>query len=142
MKRPGFTLIELVLVLGIIGILACIVLVAINPTKQLADQRDSQRRSDVNSILDAVFRYAIDNDADLPTGISGDAQEICQTEGDCEGLLDLSVLTEEGKYLERMPVDPLQTGDNETDYTIVRLEDGKVQVAAPSSEMTDISVSR
>ena len=141
-KRSGFTLIELLLVIGIIAILASIVIVAINPTKQLADARDAQRRSDVNTILNAVYQYAIDNNGNLPTGITTSVGEICQTGGDCTGLIDLSVLTTNGTYLVSMPVDPSQTGANETDYTIVQNSDGRVSVAAESAENTTISVTR
>jgi len=48
--RPAFTLLELLLVLGIMGILAAIVLVAINPTKQLRDARGSSRDVSVREI--------------------------------------------------------------------------------------------
>ena len=142
MKRSGFTLIELLLVIGIIAILASIVIVAINPTKQLADARDAQRRSDVNTILNAVYQYAIDNNGNLPTPITTTVGEICQTGGTCTGLLDLSVLTTNGIYLVSMPTDPSQTGANETDYTIIKNADGRVTVAAPSAENTTISVTR
>ena len=60
-RSSGFTLIELLLVIGIIAILAAIVIVAINPSKQLGDARDAQRRSDVNTILNGFWQYAIDN---------------------------------------------------------------------------------
>ena len=59
-NKKAFTLLEILLVVAAIAILASIVILAINPSKQLADTRNSQRRIDVNTILNAVYQYAID----------------------------------------------------------------------------------
>lgn len=148
--RKGFTLIELLLVIGIIAILASIVIVAINPTKQLGDARDAQRRSDVNTILNAVYQYAIDHNGNLPSGIpTGTAKVICQTGltgTGCTGSplngVDLNVLT--GSYLVKVPKDPLisATGTG-TNYFIVQDANGRITVSAPRAEQTTtISVTR
>lgn len=139
-SRSGFTLIELLLVIGIIAVLAAIVIVAINPTKQLGDARDAQRRSDVNTILNAVYQYAIDNNGTVPGGITTTATEICRTgAGSCAGLVDLDVLT--GSYVVSIPVDPQATNANSTEYTIVRDANNRITVSAPNTEQASSSIS-
>jgi len=139
--KRGFTLIELLLVIGIIAILAAIVIVAINPTKQLGDARNAQRRSDVNTVLNAVYQYAIDHNGSLPSGIpTTTAKEICVTgAASCDGGVDLDVLT--GSYLVKIPADPQATGTG-TDYTIVKDANNRITVAAPAAENTTITVTR
>jgi len=144
--RRGFTLIELLLVIGIIAILAAIVIVAINPTKQLGDARNAQRRSDVNTILNAVYQYSIDNNGNLPSTITGTSTEICKSSvspSTCGTLINLNVLT--GAYIVALPNDPQAAPAGvTTKYTILRDATTKrVTVAAPNQEQgASITVTR
>jgi len=138
--KPGFTLLEILLVVAAIAILAGIVILAINPQKQLADTRNSERSVDVNTILNGVYQYAIDNDGILPTTIDATATEICKTdETTCAGLVDLSVLTDNGTYLTAIPIDP-QGGIDPAGvgYTIMENANGRITVSAPNAENTAI----
>ncbi|PIR49017.1 hypothetical protein COU80_01225 [Candidatus Peregrinibacteria bacterium CG10_big_fil_rev_8_21_14_0_10_55_24] len=153
--KKGFTLIELLLVIGIIAILASIVIVAINPTKQLGDARDAQRRSDVNTVLNAVYQYAIDHNGNLPSCIDTEEKGVCTSGSDCAAYAagdsggpatgcNLDVLT--GSYLVSIPVDPQGTPGTSVEYTgynIARTAAGRVTVTAPEAEQTaTISVTR
>lgn len=150
--KRGFTLIELLLVIGIIAILAAIVIVAINPTKQLGDARDAQRRSDVNTILNAVYQYSIDNQGNVPSTIpTAAAGQICKRatpSTDCEGAgVDLDILALTGTYLVGIPVDPrVPTSSTGTNYLIVQDSvTNRITVSAPGAEQTGgvpISVTR
>lgn len=70
MKRKGFTLIELLIVVGIIAVLAGIIYVAVDPGRRLAEARNAQRWGSVNSILNAVLKYSLD-EGQLPPAVTG-----------------------------------------------------------------------
>jgi len=138
----GFTLIEILLVIGIIAILAAIVIVAINPARQFAQARNAQRSSNINTILNAVHQYAIDNTGTLPSSITTTSTEICKTDASsCTNLIDLSVLTDSETYLVELPSDPLCPDSCATygiGYTIIKSSNGRITVNAPDAELNKI----
>ena len=143
---------EVLLVVAIIAILAGIVIFALNPSKQLGDTRNAQRRADINTVLNAVYQYAIDTNGAIPSTIpTGTAcgvttQEICKTGGTCTGLINISdsLVTTTAKYLVSMPIDPSSTSTNGTGYQIYKNSTtNRVTVCAPLAENTvTISASR
>ena len=121
--KEGFTLLEVLLVVAIIAILAGIVILAINPNKQLGDSRNAQRSADVNTLLNAVYQYEIDNNGALPATGTGvviptsptAAVEVCKNPGGtCTTTVDLgtSLVSGATKYLTAIPVDPKCVGCN------------------------------
>lgn len=135
-QQPGFTLIELAVVIGVLAVLLGIVLVAINPARQFSQANNTQRRSDVNAILNAVHQYAADNDGRLPTGITGTPQIIRSTGGVniCSSIVPT--------YIAAMPYDPVTPGAGFTDcsnyntgYTVATSSANRVTVAAPGTEI-------
>jgi prepilin-type N-terminal cleavage/methylation domain-containing protein len=57
LKSAGFTMIELLIAMGILSVLAVAVLAAIDPVEQLNKSRDTGARSDSKQLVDAVERY-------------------------------------------------------------------------------------
>ena len=142
-SKKGFTLIEVLLVIAILAILAGVVIVAINPFKQLADARNTQRRADATTVLNAVYQYTVDNNGTLPATITVTPTAACATAGVCTGLIDLSVLTASEKYITSLPKDPSSGTVNSTGYNISKSANGRVTVSAPSAENSvTISVTR
>lgn len=145
-NKKAFSLLEILLAVAAIAILAGIVILAINPSKQLADTRNSQRRIDVNTILNAVYQYAIDNNGNLPATIAATTTYgICRTNPTATTTCtDLSVLTTDEKYLVSMPIDPLgAVNTDDINYRVIKTVNNRVTVWANAPEQgVTISVTR
>mgnify|MGYP000876398991 CR=1 FL=1 len=59
MNKKGFTLVELLIVIALLGVLATAVLAAINPLEQANRSRDSRMKSDASQLLAAIDRYYV-----------------------------------------------------------------------------------
>lgn len=143
-RTRDFTLLEILLVVAAIGILAGIVIVALNPGKQLADTRNAERQSEVTTILNAINQYVIDNNGTLPSEITTTYTEICQTDaGSCTSLVDLSALTTDEEYLVDMPVSPQASTTDGTGYAVKKSANDRVSVKALGAEQDEtIEVTR
>lgn len=131
----GFTLIEILVVIGIIAILAAIVIIAINPTRQFGQARDTQRQSNLNAILNAVGQNIADNKGTL-TGCAGTAVSAATTTiGTGSGNADLAACLVP-VYLPALPTDPSGGTSVDTKYFIAKWPSGRYVVAAPNAEIT------
>ena len=126
--QKGFTL-----------ILAAVVLVAVNPGRQFASARDTQRRADLYSMTNAIYQYAAENNGNLPAVITTTPTIV----GTDVGLVDLAPIIVP-TYIAAIPFDPSTGSTTNTNYTIYLDPNGRV-VASASSELnpgTIIQVTR
>ena len=158
-QQKGFTLLEILLVIALIAILAGIVIVAINPAYQLANGRNTQRRSNVNTILNAVYQYEMDHAGSLPGTITTSNQVIgtngltgCDAPGSitCANpsgtpivtaatCVDLtSALTP--TYIVSIPYDPTTGSLAKTYYYITKDANNRVTVGSCSVENTGVTI--
>lgn len=140
LNRKGFTLVEVLLVIVIIAILAGIVIVAINPARQISQANNTQRSSDIQAVLNAVHEYTIDNRGQIPTGITVTPTVVgsgASQANICANLVPT--------YVAEMPFDPTAAGahyascsDYDTGYNIAKDANGRITVAAPSAELSEV----
>ncbi len=152
-QKKGFTLIEILLVIGIIAVLATVVIVALDPAKRFQDARDSRRLSDIESILSAIQQSIIDNKGILPPGIDMTERQIGTAASGCSLSTDVCSVANDGdcvdlsaslaKYLKSIPNDPANGSAELTHYAVVADANNLITVkACDSTDATISAVSR
>jgi len=146
--KKGFTLIEILLVMGIIAILATVVLVAVNPARQFAQARDTQRIANINTLLNAIGERIADHKGLFDEGCSAGAipTTTARTMASTQySIYDCLVPT----YISSLPIDPkigrfTTVTEYDTGYSVLQdSATGRITVTAPAGEINQsINVSR
>ena len=152
-RRSAFTLLEILLVIGIIAVLATVVVVSLDPATRFRDARDARRLSDIQSILSAIHQYIVDNRGTLPPGIDTTEREISSAGGGCGVSTDIcsvggdsdcaDLATPLARYLKTIPYDPENGSESHTRYSVQADVNNIITVrACDSDDSTIASVSR
>lgn len=165
-RTKGFTLIELLIVIAIIGILAAVVIIAVNPGRQLAQANNSQRRSDANATLNSLGQFAADNAGLYPDPITGLAVGTNSVIGTCAAGATCTAVANNGAcvdiitpadllavragnqvliptYISAMPNDPQAATATETKYYVSRDVNNRITVGACEPQLGEtIAITR
>ncbi|MCK5016660.1 MAG: type II secretion system protein, partial [Candidatus Peribacteraceae bacterium] len=128
-RQRGFTLLELLIVIGVVGILSSIVIVAVNPAEQFEKARNARRTSDANQLEKAFIQYIIKGNnlpSEVSTGYDG-ATSICkQTISDSSCINVDSLLTPD--YIVAIPQDDEEENPNFSGYVVYQDSEGAPHV--------------
>lgn len=120
-SNRAFTLVELLVVIGLLGVIATVSIILINPQAQIDKSNDGLRKSDLVKLQSALEIYRANN-GDYPGSI-----------GFCSQISNVSYqdvrLALVPSYLSTLPKDP-KYGDTNTDYYYWHNEYGEYRLYA------------
>jgi len=149
-KRKGFTLIEILIVIGLIAVLAGVLIVALNPARQFSQARNAQRWNNMDTIISSIIANVTDNKGTftcaagaIPTTVA----RMTSTAGAGNYNIGPCLVP---TYAASLPVDPSETGahwtnvtDYDSAYSVVRdATTGRITVSAVGELGESISMTR
>lgn len=147
-KQKGFTLIEVLIVIGIIAVLAAVVLVAVNPGRQFKLARDAQRVSNVNALLNTIGQNIAEHHGIFTCGATTTTLPSTSTVVASTGGFDIAPCVIPA-YISSLPFDPslpgsyfASTTDYNTGYYISQDVQGRVTASSTGEITPSISVTR
>jgi prepilin-type N-terminal cleavage/methylation domain-containing protein len=146
-NKKGFTLLEVLLVIALIGILIGTILVSVNPNRQLGQARNLTRKSDITTIYNALEYHSVKNRGVILNTITTSYQEICDTGTRkstdalpsatyCDGKINLSLLVP--TYINSIPKDSLSKVTSSTGYEVAKTSNNQISVRAKNPELGEI----
>ena len=149
-RATGFTLVEILIVIAIIGILAAMVIISINPNRQFKSARDTQRLTNLSTILNAIGQNIAEHKGIfICNGTALAFPTASTTIKNAGGGFDLAPCLVPD-YLQALPYDPIATGafytattSYNTAYEISQdAATGRITITAPAAELNPVELSR
>lgn len=115
-NNKGFTLVELLVVIVIVGILATTLLLVINPGALTAKSRDTRRLADMDTLHKSLGLALAEQEIQLTTVASSTSAAGASTQVvDGTGWVQFTIPTGKtglSKYVSTLPLDPTNSGAN------------------------------
>ncbi len=124
----AFTLVEILIVIGVLAILAVVVVAAINPAGRINASQDAQTRRNVQELSQAARLYSVDNGGALPTSNGTDLPVVTEETVIASGVDSATLDGIRGVYLSSLPPRP-----NGVNYYVGQTADGNILVGAGMS---------
>ncbi|MDO8669684.1 MAG: type II secretion system protein [Candidatus Buchananbacteria bacterium] len=145
-KNHGFTLLELLIVIGILSILTSSSILVLNPAKLFKNAKDVKRNTDTENLLKAIKFYEAQQSKAV-TGLDGTLKMLGSATAGCniacrapdgseEYTADscLNLADELAEYLPVIPYDPEYGNAGKTNYVVRKNVTGEIIVRACSAD--------
>lgn len=143
-SNNGFTLIELILVVSIVVIIFSFIFVLLDPTRRVAETRNSERQTALHTLGDAIKTYQIDNIGGPALGIDSNLRMLgtagtgcaitCSTYGATQDAC-LNLAPSLISNVASIPKDPVSGTDERTQYAIRSLGGAGLELVACQPEL-------
>lgn len=121
MNNKAFTLVELLIVIGIIMILSASVIISINPGLQMREARNNQREAHLSALYGAFMEYN-SREGDWPPCVSSSSTDVHY----CDEITP--------DFINEVPEDPDSDCEEITGYFVKESFEGRIGLRAECTE--------